>query len=451
VARPAPRVEIAGLSTDSRTLKPGQVFLALKGERFDGHDKLAEAARAGSPLAIVDRAALPEPPAGLGLMRVADARRALLRIAAAYRRTLEGTKVVAVAGSNGKTTTVRMIDAVLSQGWRGTASVKSFNNDIGVPMTVLAARPGDGYLVCEIGTNSPGEIGRLAEVVQPDVAVITSIGREHLEKLGSIEGVAREESHVLESVRRGGAGVYHADAPHLGEIIAALPNAPAAMIGFGESEAATVRVVSATEAWEGVAFTLNDRTSFRTGLLGKHNAVNAAAVVAVGRRLGLDDARIAAGLAMVRGPEMRLERLEIGGVRVLNDAYNANPDSMRAGLDTLKAVGKGARRRIAVLGDMLELGDHSEREHRAIGDLLAKRLDLNLVVLVGSAMRAAAAALPDGRAVWAPDLDEVHAADVAALIRPGDLVFLKGSRRMRLERLVAAIRERSARPAGAVA
>lgn len=451
LARPGADAAATGLSTDTRTIRAGQAFLALTGERFDGHAMVGAAAAKGSPLAIIDNpgAIGDRLPPGLGVIRVADTRRALLRLAAAYRRTLEGTKVIAVAGSNGKTTTVRLLDAVLGQVTRGTASPKSFNNDIGVPLTILNARPGDGYLICEVGTNSPGEIGRLGEVVQPDIAVITSIGREHLEQLGSVEGVAREEAHILESVRRGGAGVYNADAPHLSEIIAALPAGPA-LIGFGRSETATVRIMTVTQSWEGVSFTLNDRTTFRLGLLGAHNALNAAAAVAVGRRLGAPDREIAAGLASARGPEMRLERLEIGGVRVLNDAYNANPDSMRAGLATLAEIGAGAPRRVAVLGDMLEMGEHSEPEHRALGEALAARSDLDLIVLVGPAMRHAAAAIGDGRAVWMADLDEARAAEVATLVRDGDLVYLKGSRRMRLERLVPALRAKVGTPAAGV-
>jgi UDP-N-acetylmuramoyl-tripeptide--D-alanyl-D-alanine ligase len=449
VARPTGK-SVTGLSTDTRTLRPGQAFLALAGDRFDGHTMLADAAAKGSPLVIIDNpASLPDPLPTMGVLKVADTRRALLRIAAAYRKTLENTKVVAVAGSNGKTTTVRLIDAVLSQAMKGSASHKSFNNEIGVPLTILSARPGDGYLICEVGTNSPGEIGRLGEVVQPDLAVITSIGREHLEKLGSVEGVAREEAHILEAVRRGGAGIYNADAPHLAEVIAALPKKPAALIGFGRAAGATVRVVETAQTWDGVSFTLNDRASFRLGTLGGHNAVNAAAAVAVGRRLGLSDAQIATGLTLARGPEMRLERSQAGGIRILNDAYNANPDSMRAGLQTLAEIGAGASRRIAVLGDMLELGEHSEREHREIGTLLAQRRDLDLVVLVGPAMRAAADLLP--RAVWIPDMDETHTTGVVAMLRDGDLVFLKGSRRMRLERLASALRERAGAAAGACA
>lgn len=374
-ARPGQTRAVQGVSTDTRTLQAGQVFVALAGEQFDGHRMIAAAAAKGSPLAIIDDVkAAGALPAGMGVIRVQDTtRRALLRLAAAYRRTLESTKVIAVVGSNGKTTTVRLIDAVLGAGMRGTASIKSFNNDIGVPLTVLGASPGDGYLVCEVGTNSPSEIAKLAEVVSPDLAVIVSIGREHLEKLGSLAGVAREEASVLEFVRDGGAGFFNVDAPELSGAIGALERRPRAMFGFGRGERADVRVLEVKQDWGGVSFTLNDRARFRVGMLGAHNAVNAAAAVAVGRRLGLSDGQIAAGLAGARGPEMRLERIEIGAVRVVNDAYNANPDSMRAALETLGQIGGPAQRRVVVLGDMLEMGAHAEPEHRAIGSLLASR------------------------------------------------------------------------------
>jgi UDP-N-acetylmuramoyl-tripeptide--D-alanyl-D-alanine ligase len=446
----APTAEASGLSTDTRTIRPGEVFVALAGENSDGHRMLGEAAAKGCPLAIIDNpAALAGPiPPGMGVLKAPDStRRALLRLAAAYRKSLGATKVIAVVGSNGKTTTVRLIDAVLGSVLRGSASIKSFNNEIGVPLTILGAQPGAGYLICEVGTNSPSEIARLSEVVAPDIAVITSIGREHLEKLGSVLGVAREEASVLEFVRRGGAGIYNADAPHLAETIAALPSKPAAMIGFGRSPGADVRVIEESQDLSGLSFTLNDRASFRIPLLGRHNAVNAAAAVAVGRRLGIPDDRIAAGLLGVRGAEMRLEASETGGIRVINDAYNANPDSMRAALETLADVGKGASRRVVVLGDMLELGEHTRSEHIELGLLLAKRRDLDLVVLVGPSMRLAAEGLGSkagDRVIRMDELDAAGAQKVAGLFRAGDLVLLKGSRRMRLERVAAAIKERFA-------
>jgi UDP-N-acetylmuramoyl-tripeptide--D-alanyl-D-alanine ligase len=450
-----PGREASGLSTDTRTLKAGQVVLAIAGERFDGHAMLAQAHAAGAALAIVESEdRLPRPlPEGLGVLKVADTRRALLKLGAAYRRTLESTRVVAVVGSNGKTTTVRLIDSVLGASLRGSASVKSFNNSVGVPLTILAARPGDQYLVCEVGTNAPGEIGLLAEVVEPDVAVITSIGREHLEKLGSLRGVAREEAAVLEHTRAGGIGLVNADAPHLLEAIAGLEKRPRAVLSFGESPSADLRVVAIEQDFEGLSLALADRSRFRVPLVGRHNALNAAAAVAVGRRMGLTDEQISAGFARVKGAEMRLERLSIRGVNILNDAYNANPDSMRAGIETLGALGRDAARRVVIVGDMLELGEQSEASHREVGEVLAVQHALDLIVLVGPKMKAAAARLEraaeEGRLVRVDDMDEGRAAEVASLLRAGDLVLLKGSRGMRMERLIAAMGAQPARPAPA--
>jgi UDP-N-acetylmuramoyl-tripeptide--D-alanyl-D-alanine ligase len=443
LARPVDGCTLTGLSTDSRAIGPGQVFLAIAGERFDGHAMAGAAAAAGSPVAIVDNPqAMPTPyPPGMGVLKVQSTTRALLKLAAAYRRTLDGARVISVCGSNGKTTTVRMLRAVLSQRLQGTASVKSFNNHIGVPLTILSARQSDQYLVCEVGTNAPGEIAQLSEVVSPDIAVITSIGREHLERLGSLRGVAFEESSVLEFVRDGGMGVVNVDSPELAEVVAGLPKRPAKVLGFGESAGADVRVVSVEQTFDGLTLTLNDRSTFRLPLLGRHNAVNAAAAVAVGRRLGLGDEEIGAGLRSVSGAEMRLERSEIGGVWILNDAYNANPDSMRAALHTLSELGSGAQRRIVILGDMLELGEQTPALHAEIGDCIASLPGLDTVILVGTHMNSAAERL-NGRALRLESLDGGGAGEVASLLRPGDLVLIKGSRRMRLERVCAALKAR---------
>jgi UDP-N-acetylmuramoyl-tripeptide--D-alanyl-D-alanine ligase len=376
----------------------------------------------------------------MGMLKVPDTRRALLQLGAAFRKTLEGTRVIAVGGSNGKTTTVRLIDSILSTALRGTHSPRSFNNHIGVPLTILAARPGDQYLICEIGTNAPGEIAQLAAVVNPDIAVITSIGREHLEKLSSLRGVAVEEASVLEFVRPGGAGIANADAPELMEVVGAMPKRPRAMVAFGEAEQAVVRVVSVEQSFKGVRFTLNDRSVFRLPLLGRHNAVNAAAAVAVARRMGLTDDHIAAGLAHAHGAEMRLERVEIDGVRIVNDAYNANPDSMRAALDTFADLDARDGRKVVVLGDMLELGDHTAASHSEALERVAAMEDVGLVVLVGPSMREAAPALKREQPLLFDDLSDTAAADLAQRLRPGDLVLLKGSRRMRLERLLAALK-----------
>lgn len=485
-----PRVawSISGLSTDTRTLKPGQVFLALSGERFDGHTKLAEAHAAGSPLAIIDNpAAIGSPPPTLAILRVADTRRALLQLAAAYRQTLTRTAVIAICGSNGKTTTVRLLDSVLSTTLKGSASQKSFNNSIGVPLTILAAQPSDHYLIAEVGTNAKGEIAALAKVLQPDLAVITSIGREHLEKLNSLREVAREEASVLEFLRAttpvpgGGAAIINADAPHLLDTITTMAAhgaiKPKALITFGQSPTAAVRVITTdtTHTNPGITtrFTLNDRTTFTIPLPGEHNATNAAATIAVARRLGLKDDAIAQGLACAKGPEMRLDITTTAGITIINDAYNANPDSMRASLRTAKSLWTESTRRIAVLGDMLELGEHTAAEHESLlRELLADTtLHLNELVLVGPSMTAAATRVPPlsergtgvptasttsvsqrPRISTHPTLTDTSITTLAQSLHAGDTLLLKGSRAMRLERIAAALRtthEHTPHPAGA--
>lgn len=461
---------IPGLSTDSRAIRPGQVFLALSGDKYDGHSFLRDVVHAGASMLIIDNpgaipvGGLPKP---VGIVKVGDTKKALLKLAAAYRKTLAKTRVIAVAGSNGKTTTTRLIHAILSTRMRGTSSPKSFNNDVGVPLTILSARENDQYLLCEVGTNAPGEIATLAQAVQPDIAVITSIGREHLEGLGSLDGVAREEASLLSHLRPGGIAVVTADAPALTEHLKVVPN----VVTFGREGHADLRLTAVEHSLSaecpGLRFVVNDRASYTLPLIGEHNALNALAAIAVARRLGVPDDQIALALTTATAPDMRLQRLTIGGVNIINDAYNANPESMIAALKTLVALGGNATRRIAILGDMLELGPAGIDAHREIGQTI---LDLgsrgtpggsvgggggiDSVIIVGHLGLHTAERLGRGgggvpgwnsdRYTLVSDLDAGQAAPVANLLRPGDLVLLKGSRRMRLERIIEALKQRFA-------
>lgn len=428
-----------GVSIDTRELAPGQLFVALSGERTDGHDHLQAAADAGAAIALVERNV--PAPVGMTLVRVADCRAALGRLAAAYRATLRSTRVIAVTGSNGKTTTVRLLDHVLGSSLRGSASRKSFNNELGVPLTILNARPTDQYLVCEVGMSNPGEIRKLAAIVRPDVGVITSIGRAHFEAFGSIAGIAREKGSLLFELADTGVGIITADSPELERALP--PNVQ--LIRFGVHDAADLRTTAVDASSGGVRFQLNDRAWFEVPLVGAHNASNAAAAIAVARRLGLNDEQIAGALRSAAGAEMRLDRATIAGIDVVNDAYNANPDSMLAALRTFEAVGSGADRRVVVLGDMLELGDASEAEHRAIGEALVASIGAGngpeVVCLVGPGMASAADPL---RKVVAPNMLwlEPEAGDgrsIAERLAPGDAVLLKGSRAMGLERVARAL------------
>lgn len=455
ITRPDPAARPFGASNDTRSLKPGQLYFAIRGERFDGNDFVRQAADAGSPLAIVDR---PEKlpaglPASFGIIAVKDAGAAILRLAAAYRASLDGTRVIAVTGSNGKTTTTRLCEAILSRALRGTASPKSFNNRVGVPISILNARKGDQFLLCEVGTNAPGEIAELAEVVRPDIAVVTSIGREHLEGLGSVKGAADEAAALLAAIKPNGTAVINADAPEINERLPVLSARGGwKVIRFGQATDADLRITDIQPGTESVRFRLNDRTWYSTPLLGRHNAWNAAAAVAVARRAGVPQDQIEQGLADARGAEMRLQRLREGGVEFINDSYNANPESMLASLETFATLFPdplAAGRRVAILGDMLELGVHAEPCHREIGSALARSVAFDAVLLIGPNMRHAADAYAsEGGTLPVLCIDRAapdYAEQAAAFLAPGDAVLLKASRGTSVDRVIAAWRDRVSR------
>lgn len=435
---------IEGISTDTRTLERGQAFLALRGERFDGHAFLRSALDAGASMLIVDD------PKSVGsmhaelrrkvpILKVRDTLEALVRLASAYRQTLETTRVIGVTGSNGKTTTVRLIDSVLRTRLRGSASRRSYNNVIGVPLTILSAKSSDQYLVCEVGMNAPGEIEALARILQPDIGVITSIGRAHIENFDSIEGIAREKASLLAYLQPGGYAVATADALALRDFLRPIANT----LMFGMSEDADLRITDFEEsASGGIRFQVNSRYEYRLPMLGLHNAFNALAAIAVGRRLGLDEDEIREGLERAEPPDMRLQIIDRNGVRIINDAYNASPESVRAAIAVFRTIGAQGNRRILILGDMLELGEHTAAAHREIAEHIIEGERPDLLITVGEhALHIAshvAEHAPSISVAMYGVLDDSAATSVASRFRDGDVVLLKGSRKMGLERVLEA-------------
>jgi UDP-N-acetylmuramoyl-tripeptide--D-alanyl-D-alanine ligase len=437
----APALSVQGVSTDSRAIRPGEIFFAIRGERFDGHDFVSDVLRRGAPAAVVaaSRAASirVDPPAagsrGAVLIEVDEPTAALGRLAAFHRKQA-AAQVIAVVGSNGKTTTKAMIDHVLSGRLKGRSSPKSFNNAIGVPLTLLSVDAADDFVVVEIGTNAPGEIAALARIARPDMLVLTSIGEEHLEGLKDLMGVAREECAAFEVLSDGGFIAVNIDAPHVREL---LPARGATVVRFGAAADADLRVSQVHYEDGALRFTVNERFAYRLPMPGAHNAHNAAAAIAIARRMSFEHDAVAQRLATFAPPPMRMEMQTLGNVTLINDAYNANPASMRAAIEMLESHPVTGRR-IMVIGEMRELGQRSNDEHRKLAERLA-RSRLDHVLLVGPAgdmMHAAFGSRPNAERVGSVDACGQR---LSELVRPGDIVLLKASRAVGLERAAAAL------------
>lgn len=450
-----------GVCTDTRAITRGALFIALRGEKHDAHAYLEQAIAGGAAMLLIDRAEAFDRVRDLAVANsvavvlVPDTAHALLTLASAYRDHLatRGATFIAVGGSNGKTTTVRMIHAALSQSLRGTSSQKSFNNAIGVPLTVLSAREGDQFVICEVGTNAPGELEPLSRAIRPDIVVLTSLGREHLEGLGSLEGVAHEEAQLVRGLRQGGIIIAPCDEPGplllsaVRDVLHA-ESKQADIITFGLSKHANVRVANRSQSFEGLTCTLFDGLTFQLPTLGLHNATNAAATIAVARALRLPDSATIAGLARVQPPAMRLERHVIttgaADIRLINDAYNANPESMLAAIATMREVQQQERasRLVFILGDMLELGDHAPAMHAEIvhAALTAKP---DMLAVVGPHF-AKAAHESSAHALARATTTQADCDAIAAALQPGDLVLLKGSRGTAVERVLTSLQARFA-------
>ncbi len=435
----APGGMIERVSTDSRTVRPGDLFVCLRGPHFDGHAFAAEAVRRGAVAVLGEAGRLsglsPECPRVL----VPDSRAALGRMAAAHRRRFPGP-VIAVAGSNGKTTTKELLAAVLAQVGPTLASPASFNNDIGVPLTLLGLEARHTAAVVEVGTNHPGELAALLRLAQPTHGVLTRLGREHLEFFGDLEGVIEEEGTLAAFLPPEGVLVLVGDGPGTTLI---RRRTRARVVSVGWSAEAEWQAVAACISESGTEFTVRAPRpewsgEYRMGLLGRHQVENALLVLALGAELGLRREPVAAGLAGARPAPHRLQLTVAGGVRIVDDTYNANPDSMRAALTLLRDLDCPGRR-LAVLGDMSEQGRHAAAAHREIGRACAEAEVTQLFAIGRWAAAYAEGARAGGLAAsrcFAPDAVEAVARAAARAARPGDAVLVKASRAARLERVV---------------
>jgi len=432
--------------SDSRQAQAGDLFFALAGERFDGHNFLSEVARKGAAAVVVNRAKAPADSPGCPMIAVDDTRRAFGRFAARYRQDFD-LPVIAVGGSNGKTTVKELVAAVLRQKRVTLWSEASFNNDIGVPLTLLRLENRHEAAVVEVGTNHPGELAPLIQMVRPKYGVITNIGREHLEFFGDVAGVADEEGWLAELLPTNGKLFVNGDDEWTGRIVR---RTRAQVVRVGLSEGNDWRARDIILDRQGVTFHVDaPREEFagqyRVNLLGRHQILNALFAVAVGEELGLGRAEIQHGLAECQASRMRLQLWETNGVWVLDDAYNANADSVAAALQTLREL-PCTGRRVAVLGDMAELGAHSVAAHEEVGRRAAE-LGVEQLFAVGrmaGVMAAAARAAGLVRIFEFGDV-EMAASAVRRFVKRDDLVLLKASRVVGLERVAEALRAPAAR------
>jgi UDP-N-acetylmuramoyl-tripeptide--D-alanyl-D-alanine ligase len=422
---PRGSTETAGITTDTRKIQKGHVFLALKGERFDGHDYLSDAVRDGAAAVIVSKA----PKLNVLGVPVFEVRDTLVALGALgrYWRRAWGKPIVGVAGSNGKTSTKDLLRAALGQSFNIHATTGNLNNRIGVPLSLLSIQPEAEIAVIELGTSLPGEVAILRDISEPNIALVTSIAEEHLEGLGDLAGVLKEEAAVYEGVE---VGIAPSAQPEIAE--AARGKAQRVIVA-GLDKPADV----APQGWEigadGLGVIEIDGVTVKPPVRGVHNLRNAMLALAVARECGVSYEAAAQGIAKMPQPKMRSAWEQVGEVTLINDAYNANPGSTRAAIELLKATGTG-RQRVIVLGTMRELGAASQQCHADIAELaLASGAD----IVAGIGEFAPALEKRDGgdRVITATDVDELWP-QLRSRLQRDAIVLLKASRGVQLERIV---------------
>ncbi len=456
VVQPGTAQAFDGVFTDTRAPRPGALFVALQGENFDATAFLAKAVEGGAAGVLVPANARIEAlPPGIAVLAAADTTRALAGLAHAWRGQQTNLQVVCITGSTGKTSTKELIAEVLAAQGPTLKTEGNLNNEIGVPLTLLALEPRHRYAAIECGMNHPGEIARLAAYVDPDIGVVTNVGPVHLEGTGSIDGVAYAKGELFHALRRGGIAVANADDPR---VLQQARLSLRKLITFGATLGSNVRLVSVHHGGPGLYVELEfnqagmaagiaavksaSKTVVRSvelQLIGTHNGHNAAAAAAVGVALGLDQDTILRGLANARTTGRRMRPVpRPGGGLLIDDCYNANPSSMKAALLTLTHLVRGTGRAIAVLGDMLELGPTELDLHRDVGRFAAGA-GLALLVCFGKRARAIGegaieSGLKPDSVQWAETPAEAIA-QVRKDARPEDVILVKGSRGMKMERI----------------
>ncbi len=428
---------VTSVSTDSRAIKQGDVFIALVGDKFNAHNFLPQVAQAGAAAIIVSKADSATTALPCTIIEVPDTLLALQRLAHHYRLH-HAPRVIGITGSNGKTSTKDFTKAVMSRAFSVCATLGNLNNHIGLPLTILCLSEGNNCAVLEMGMNHPGEIKILADIAAPDAAIITNVGVAHIEYMGTREAIAIEKGTLAEAVPASGTVVLNANDDFTASIAARCKaNVITAGIGTGD-----IAALDLDQRADGTSFTLDfggERVATFLPIPGQHMVGNAALAAATGWKHGIAPEVIGDALRNVTLTGGRLETKTINGITFLDDSYNANPDSMRAGLQTLSSINTNGRR-VAVLGRMGELGIHAEPEHRALGEFAA-RTHLNALFTVGdneSSLISTAASSSLTTQHFASHSD--CAAHLRAFLAPGDTVLLKGSRSAGMEKVLTHFR-----------
>lgn len=429
---------VSGISTDSRTIRSGELFIALKGDKFDGHNFINNAIEKSAGAVIVERSSnLFDVGKKCAVIYVNSTRKALGDIAQRYRKDFN-IPIIAVCGSNGKSTTKELIASVLSSRFKVHKSPGSFNNDIGVPITLLGLEQGHQIAVVEVGTNHPGELKPLIEMINPLYGAITGIGREHLGFFGTMEAVVEEEGTLAEFLPSNGKLFICPNSDWAGSILTR-SRAPVITVGLGGTSnwrASVLRVELNRIRFFVQSPTGNFDGEYELNLTGEHQVTNALLAIAIGAEFKLTSGEIRRGLKNVSPPAMRMQIQKWRNVYIINDAYNANPESVAAALKTLGKIDCSGKK-IAVLGTMAELGNYTEQSHKEVGELAA-RLGIDRLIAVGEFARLMAdTALKNGLRLVDVCPDAQSAAQcLKSICSNGDVVLIKASRSAKLEKIL---------------